>query len=95
MNGQPVTQEFNLGYDAKNRMVSATRTNLIANFTADGDGRRVKSVVNGETTLFAGGHYELKGNEVTKYYFAGASRIAVRKYTVPQSSTLTYLISKK
>ncbi|MBV6396868.1 MAG: hypothetical protein HFACDABA_02470 [Anaerolineales bacterium] len=28
---------------------------------------------------------------MTKYYFAGASRIAVRKYIVPQSSTLTYL----
>ncbi|MBV6396865.1 MAG: hypothetical protein HFACDABA_02467 [Anaerolineales bacterium] len=62
--------------------------------TYDGDGRRVKSVVNGETILFAGpfGHYELKGNEVTKYYFAGASRIVVRKYIiVPQSSSLTYL----
>ncbi|MBV6396861.1 MAG: hypothetical protein HFACDABA_02463 [Anaerolineales bacterium] len=85
--GQTVT----LAYDAENRMVSATGTNLSAAFTYDGDGRRVKSVVNGETILFAGGHYELKGNEVTKYYFAGASRIAVRKYIVPQSSTLTYL----
>jgi RHS repeat-associated protein len=51
----------------------------------------VKSVIDGETTLLIGGHYELKGSEVTKYYFAGASRIAVRKYIVPQSSTLTYL----
>ena len=85
--GQTVT----LGYDAENRLVSATGANLSAQFTFDGDGRRVKSVVNGETILFAGGHYELKGNEVTKYYFAGASRIAVRKTIVPQSSTLTYL----
>ena len=49
--------------------------------------------MNGETILFAGGHYELNDttDEVTKYYFAGASRIAVRKYVIPQSSTLTYL----
>ena len=60
----------------------------------DGDGRRVKSVVNGETILFAGGHFELNATtgEVSKYYFAGASRIAVRKYTVPQTTTLTYLV---
>ena len=46
-----------------------------------------------------GGHYEKKGGEITKYYGvypeprrrAGASRIAVRKYTVPQSTTLNYL----
>ncbi|MBV6395162.1 MAG: hypothetical protein HFACDABA_00733 [Anaerolineales bacterium] len=84
-------QTVALGYDAENRLVSATGNNLAAQFTYDGDGRRVKSVVNGETILFADGHYELKGNEVTKYYFAGTSRIAVRKYIVPQSSTLTYL----
>jgi RHS repeat-associated protein len=60
------------------------------------DGHRVKSVINNETILFIGGHYEIKnpgsGQEVTKYYFAGAQRIAMRKYTIPQSSTLTYLL---
>jgi hypothetical protein len=77
--GQTVT----LGYDAENRMVSVSGTNLAANFTYNGDGQRVKSVVNGETILFAGGHYELNSTtgEVSKYYFAGASRIAVRKYS--------------
>ena len=86
--GQTVT----LGYDAENRMVSTSGTNLSANFTYNGDGQRVKSVVNGETILFAGGHYEQKGNEITKYYFAGASRIAVRKYIVLQTTTLSYLV---
>ena len=33
-----------------------------------------------------------KGDQITKSYFAGASRIAVRKYTVPQTSTLNYLL---
>jgi len=49
-----------------------------------------------ETTLFVGGHYEIKnpgsGQEVTKYYFAGASRVAMRKYTIPQSMTVEYLL---
>ena len=72
-------------------MVSASGTNLTANFTYNGDRQRVKSIINSETTYFAGGHYERKGNEISKYYFAGASRIAVRKYTVPQSTTLNYL----
>jgi len=39
-----------------------------------------------------GAHYEVKGSEITKYYFAGAERIAVRKYVVPQTTTLTYLL---
>ena len=56
----------------------------------------MKSVINGETTLFVGGHYEVlnpgSGQTVTKYYFAGASRIAMRKTIFPQSDTLTYLL---
>jgi len=59
--------------------------------------RRVKSeaYTNGvlsETILFIGAHYEVKGSEITKYYFAGTTRIAMRKYIVPQTTTLTYLI---
>jgi len=66
-------------------------------FIYDGDGRRVKSeaYTNGvltETILFIGAHYEVKGNEITKYYFAGTTRVAMRKYIVPQTTTLTYLI---
>ena len=56
--------------------------------------QKEKSIVNGETTLFVGGRYEINDTmgEVSKYYFAGASRIAVRKYIVPQTTTLTYLL---
>jgi RHS repeat-associated protein len=31
--------------------------------------------------------------ELTRYYFAGASRIAMRKYILPQTNTLTYLLA--
>jgi hypothetical protein len=63
-------------------------------------GQRVKS-----TVLFAGGHYEVTNpgseQQVTKYYFAGMNRIAtpalapgasVRKYTIPQSMSVEYLL---
>jgi len=63
-----------------------------ANFVYDGDGRRVAQTVNGVTTYFVGGHYELTGSQVTKYYFAGAQRIAMRKYTVPQSMEVEYFL---
>jgi RHS repeat-associated protein len=81
---------YTLGYDAENRLVSVTGPSLNAQFTYDGDGRRVKSVVNGETILFVGGHFELNDttNQVTKYYPGGA----IRKYIVPQTTTLNYML---
>jgi len=73
----------------KNNTVTAT-------FTFDGDGKRVKSVMGSETILFVGGHYEIanpgSGQTVSKFYFAGASRIAMRKYTIPQSMAVEYLL---
>jgi RHS repeat-associated protein len=53
---------------------------IIAEFIYDADGRRVKSIMDGETRLFAGDHYEVVVNGTeTKYYFAGSSMIALRK----------------
>ncbi len=88
---------FTLVYDAENRLVEVKKNSTtIAEFTFDGDGKRVKSVVDGETILFVGAHYEVKNpqslGEVTKYYFAGASRIAMRKYTIPVSMSVEYMI---
>ena len=84
---------YNLYYDAENRMIEVKKNSaVIAEFVYDGDSRRVKSFINGETTLFVGGHHEVKnpgsGQQVTKYYFAGASRIAMR-----QDTALYYLLS--
>jgi RHS repeat-associated protein len=59
-----------------------------AAFTYDGDGRRVKSTFNGTTTTyFVGAHYEVTGSTITKYYYAGAQRIAMRT-----NGTLSYLL---
>jgi len=59
-----------------------------ATFVYDGDGQRVKSTIGGVTTYFVGAHYELTGAVVTKYYFAGTQRIAMRKGAI-----LTFLLS--
>jgi hypothetical protein len=59
-----------------------------AEFDYDGDGRRVKSTFNGTiSTFFVGAHFELTGSTVTKYYYAGSQRIAMRT-----NGTLNYLL---
>ena len=84
---------FHLIYDAENRLVEVKENNVtIAEFTFDGDGKRVMSVIDGETIRFVGGYYERKGSEITKYYMAGAARVAMRKYTIPQSMTVEYIL---
>jgi hypothetical protein len=49
-----------------------------------------------ETALFIDAHWEVtnrsSGQTITKYYFAGASRIAMRKYVIPQSMNVEYLL---
>ncbi len=84
---------FHLIYDAENRLVEVKKNvTTIAEFTFDGDGKRVMSVIGGETIRFVGGYYERKGSQITKYYMAGAARVAIRKYTIPQSMTVEYLL---
>jgi RHS repeat-associated protein len=98
-NGNQITrmigaEPFNLKYNAENQLVEVKKNSVVmATFVYDGDGRQVKATVNGVTTLYVGGHYEIKGNEISKYYFAGAARIAMRRYVIPQSMTLEYLLS--
>jgi RHS repeat-associated protein len=80
-------QTFTLAYNAENQLVTVTGPSMSAAFTYDGDGRQVKSIINGVTTLFVGAHYEVQGTTITKYYFAGSQRIAMRA-----NGTLTYLL---
>jgi hypothetical protein len=92
-------------YDAKNHMVKVCEDGsnpaicdagevVVAQFTYDGDGKRVKSEMDSEIILFFGAHFEIKnGNQITKYYMAGSTRIAMRKYTIPQPMTVEYMLS--
>ena len=86
-------KSYTFAYDAENRLVSVSG-DATATFTFNGDGQRVKSFMDGETTLFVGGHYEISnpgaGQTVTKYYMAGASRVAVRT-----NGTLKYLLADR
>ena len=74
-------------YDAEGHLLTASGTGLTASFVYDGDGARVKSTINGVTTTFIGNTYEKTGSTVTKYYFAGGQRVAMRT-----GSTLYYLL---
>ena len=62
----------------------------VGEYTYDGDGSRVKSVVNGVTTLYIGNYYEWRvetgGSTGVEYYYAGSQRVAMRVGT-----TLSYL----
>ena len=72
----------------ENRLSGVTGGGQSFSLTYDGDGRRVKKVENGVTTIFVGGHYEknLTTNVVTKYYALGGKRVAMRN-----ASGVTYL----
>jgi len=80
-------------YDAEGHLLTASGQNLTASFVYDGDGNRVKSTINGTTTTFVGNHYEVTGSTITKCYFAGASRVAMRTCTGGTCSAPTYLLS--
>lgn len=58
-------------------MRGATSTTFVYN----GDGHRVKSVLNGVTTAYVGNHFEWTGSTsaMVKYDYAGGQRIAMRK----------------
>jgi len=58
-------------------------------FVYDGDGNRVKGTVSGVTTAYVGNYYEynVSTGVATSYYYAGATRVAMR-----QSSTVYYLL---
>ncbi|MBV6396583.1 MAG: hypothetical protein HFACDABA_02183 [Anaerolineales bacterium] len=93
-NGNQTTRQigsdaFTLVYDAENRLAEVKKNGAtIATFVYDGDGKRVKSVMDGETTLFVGEHYEeVVGGSGTKYYNAGKTRVAMRK-----DGMLTFLL---
>ena len=93
-NGNMITRivgsdTFQLIYDAENRMVGVDKNgSLIASFVYDGDGNHVQSMVGSTTTTFVGNYYEITAGVVTKYYYAGTQRVAMRK-----DGTLYFMLS--
>jgi RHS repeat-associated protein len=79
---------YTFTYDAENRLVSVSGDTM-ASFTYSADGARVKSMMDGETMYFVGGHYEVTGTgAITKYYSAGGSLVALRK-----GGTLSFILA--
>jgi RHS repeat-associated protein len=64
-----------LGYDAENRLVSASKTGMTATYTFDGRGRRKTKTVNGTTTVFV---TDADNREVLEY--DGSSGAILRWY---------------
>jgi YD repeat-containing protein len=51
----PGTDYYDFVYDAEDQLTQAKKNGaVIATFTYDGDGRRVKSVIGSATTVFVG-----------------------------------------
>jgi RHS repeat-associated protein len=71
---------YDMKYDAENRLVEVKKNRtVIATFVYDGDGKQVKGTMNGATTYYVGAYYQKQGTLVTKYYYAGAERVAMRQ----------------
>jgi RHS repeat-associated protein len=68
------------GYDAENRLVSVSAGEMQVSFLYDGDGQRVASLIDGEATVYIGEVFEwdVTDSSMTRYYYAGAQRVAVR-----------------
>ncbi|MCU0521866.1 MAG: RHS repeat-associated core domain-containing protein [Anaerolineae bacterium] len=93
-NGNMVTRvlsgtTYTLVYDAENRLIQYKQgSTVLASYVYDGDGTLVKRVVGGQTTVYVSPSYEknLTTSVVTKYYYLGGQRVAMRV-----DGTLTYL----
>jgi len=81
--------QYTLTYNEENKLAEVKLSGATqATYTYDGDGTLVKKVVGGETTVYVGSHFEknVTTGEVTKYYYLGGRRVAMRK-----DGILTYL----
>jgi len=78
----------------ENRLTNVTGTaSATSVFVYDGDGNRVKSTINTTipvTTAFIGNHteWDVASSSLTRYYYAGSTRVAMRK-----NNTVYYLLS--
>ncbi len=64
-------------YNAENRLIGVSGAAAEAH-TYDGDGNRIKAVVNGTTSVFIGAYYEVQGSITKTYYYADNVRVAER-----------------
>jgi RHS repeat-associated protein len=74
-------------YDYENRLTNASVGGVTTAYTYNADSARVKKVVGSTTTYYVGNWYEVTNSSaITKYYYFGAQRVAMRT-----SAGVTYL----
>ncbi|MCP4746644.1 MAG: hypothetical protein GY874_10975 [Desulfobacteraceae bacterium] len=66
-------------YNQENKPTQITYNGTTTSLEYDGDGNRIKKSGNGSTTIYVGGLYEIRENEILINVFAGSSRIATIK----------------
>ncbi|HEY3357994.1 MAG TPA: toxin TcdB middle/N-terminal domain-containing protein [Polyangia bacterium] len=65
-----------LTYNGDHKPVTITAGGVTTSFVYDAQGQRVKKTGPAGTVVYVGGLYEVRGAAVTKYYLAGAVRVA-------------------
>ncbi len=78
-NGDVITrtngsQTITMTYDAENRLIGMGSA-VSETHTYDGDGNRVKAIVNGVTSVYVGNYFEVTGGVTKTYYYAGNVRV--------------------
>ena len=68
-----------LTYDPENRLTQVISGTVTTNYVYNGDGARVKKTVSGTATYYVGNWYEVTNGVVTKYYYFGAQRVAMKQ----------------
>jgi RHS repeat-associated protein len=93
---QPILAAYGSDQTGKTKALYKTiaaSTIITTTFTYDGDGNRVKSIVNGETTIYLGSYLEWTGSTSTmkKYYYAGTTRVAMRTGVMTDTTGINWL----
>ena len=82
---------YNLSYDTENHLTGVSGA-ATASFVYDGDGNRVKGTVSGATTVYIGNHFEWTSVGNTKYYYHGATRLAMRRIGYASGNGVFFLL---
>ncbi len=82
----------NYSYNGENQLIGVSGA-ASASFLYDGDGQRFAATINGTTTMYIGEYFEWQPatSQVTKYYFAGGQRIAMRVLPQGQNAAPLWL----
>ena len=82
---------YNLIYNTENHLTGVSGA-ATASFIYDGDGNRVKGTVSGTTTVYIGNYFEWTSAGNTKYYYHGATRLAMQRSGYASGNGVFFLL---